>query len=122
MDVYVYLFCVCAVLCIGSSLATGSSPVQGDGLEYLHRSSASRRRRRKGDAMPGLQPCQKIIVAKSKQGKTGRFNSRQIWQHFLKEGYGSKTAVLPVMMMLMMIMINKTNNICNAQILTSFCQ
>jgi hypothetical protein len=30
MDVCVCLFCVCVVLCLGSSLATGWSPVQGD--------------------------------------------------------------------------------------------
>jgi hypothetical protein len=29
MDVYVRLFCVCIVLCVGSGLATGWSPVQG---------------------------------------------------------------------------------------------
>jgi hypothetical protein len=29
MDVCVRLFCVCVVLCVGSCLATGSSPVQG---------------------------------------------------------------------------------------------
>jgi hypothetical protein len=29
MDVYVCLFCVCVVLCVGSGLATGWSPVQG---------------------------------------------------------------------------------------------
>jgi hypothetical protein len=28
-DVCVRLFCVCVVLCVGSGLATGSSPVQG---------------------------------------------------------------------------------------------
>jgi hypothetical protein len=29
MDVCVRLFCICAVLCVGSGLATGCSPVQG---------------------------------------------------------------------------------------------
>jgi hypothetical protein len=29
MDVCVRLFCVCGVLCVGSGLATGSSPAQG---------------------------------------------------------------------------------------------
>jgi hypothetical protein len=29
MDVWVRLFCVCVVLCVGSGLATGLSPVQG---------------------------------------------------------------------------------------------
>jgi hypothetical protein len=29
MDVCVRLFCVCVVLCVGSGLATGWSPVQG---------------------------------------------------------------------------------------------
>jgi hypothetical protein len=29
MDVCVRLFCVCVVLCVGSGLTTGSSPVQG---------------------------------------------------------------------------------------------
>jgi hypothetical protein len=29
MDVCVYLFCVCVVLCVGSGLATGWSPAQG---------------------------------------------------------------------------------------------
>jgi hypothetical protein len=30
MDVCMHLFCVCVALCIGSGLATGWSPVQGD--------------------------------------------------------------------------------------------
>jgi hypothetical protein len=29
MDVSVGLFCVCVLLCVGSGLATGSSPAQG---------------------------------------------------------------------------------------------
>jgi hypothetical protein len=29
MDAYVNLFCICVVLCVGSGLATGLSPVQG---------------------------------------------------------------------------------------------
>jgi hypothetical protein len=29
MDVYVRLFCVCVVLCVGSGLAAGSFPFQG---------------------------------------------------------------------------------------------
>jgi hypothetical protein len=29
MDVSVHLFCICVVLCVGSGLATGRSPVQG---------------------------------------------------------------------------------------------
>jgi hypothetical protein len=29
LDVCVCLFCVCVVLCVGSGLATGRSPVQG---------------------------------------------------------------------------------------------
>jgi hypothetical protein len=36
VDVCVRLFCVCVVLCVGSGLATGSSPVQG-GLPILYR-------------------------------------------------------------------------------------
>jgi hypothetical protein len=35
MDVSVHLFCVCVVLCVGSCLATGLSPVQGLLLSVL---------------------------------------------------------------------------------------
>jgi hypothetical protein len=39
----------------------------------------------------------KNTAAKSKEVRTGWSNSRQIW-HSSKEGYGSKRAVLPMMM------------------------
>jgi hypothetical protein len=41
----------------------------------------------------------KIIVAKSKVLKTGWFYSKKNLAEFSKEGYGSKRAVLPMMMM-----------------------
>jgi hypothetical protein len=41
--------------------------------------------------------CKNIIVAKSKEVKTGWSNSRYLAE-FSKEGYGSKRAVLPMKM------------------------
>jgi hypothetical protein len=34
--------------------------------------------------------CKKIIVAKSKEVKTGSFNSRQIWQNLLRTTMAQK--------------------------------
>jgi hypothetical protein len=44
--------------------------------------------------------CERIIVAKSKEGKSG-YNLSE----FPNEGYGKKRAVLPMMMMIMVMMI-----------------
>jgi hypothetical protein len=47
------------------------------------------------DARPTTLPCKQIIVAKSKEVKTGCNLAESS-----KEGYGSKRAVLPMMMMM----------------------
>jgi hypothetical protein len=43
----------------------------------------------------------KIIVAKSKEVKTGRSNSRQSWQNLLRKPMAKKGAVAPTMLMVM---------------------
>jgi hypothetical protein len=74
----------------------------GGRLEYLHRCSASRKRRWKGDPVPGgiliglsfsgfdTRPttlvCKNIIVTKSKEVKTGW----QIWQNLLRKAMAEK--------------------------------
>jgi hypothetical protein len=45
-----------------------------------------------------------VAVAKSKEVKTGWFNSRrnrQVWQNFRREAMAQKRALLPMMMMMM---------------------
>jgi hypothetical protein len=48
MDAYVRLFCVCIVLCVGSGLATGCSPVRGLLLTVYKIKKVRKRRRSKG--------------------------------------------------------------------------
>jgi hypothetical protein len=90
----------------------------GGGLEYPHRSPASRRRRRKENPVPGgitgppchwgtwiQRPgppswrldarlmtllCKKIIVTKSKEAKSRWSNSRQIWQNLLRKAMAQR--------------------------------
>jgi hypothetical protein len=45
------------------------------------------------------------LVVKSKEVKRGWYNLIEKLAESLKEGYGSKMAVLPVMMMMMIMMI-----------------
>jgi hypothetical protein len=95
-----------------------TSPCEG-GLEYRHRSPARRRRRRKDNPAPGgynwatlslgdinkrtwslgsrltTLLCKKIIVAKSKEVKTGYNLAGSC-----KEAYGPKRDVFPMMMMI----------------------
>jgi hypothetical protein len=54
------------------------------------------------EARPTTLLCKQIIVAKSKEVKTGSNLAESS-----KGGYGSKSAVLPMMVMMMMMMMNE---------------
>jgi hypothetical protein len=63
MDAYVRLFCACVVLCVGSGLATSSSPVQGIlPTAYKIRKLKRRPRPNKWAVEPNKETCLCILL------------------------------------------------------------